>query len=94
MHRAALADERGPKLVQHAIDLQQNLPMPPCGIAIIGSVSLVLAKGDGIVNLVGQLVKAHLDTELMTDMAGAAVPLLAQKPKIDLMDTISAHDLA
>ena len=38
--------------------------------------------------------RAHLDTELMTDMAEAAVPLLAAKPEIDLLDTISAHDLA
>jgi hypothetical protein len=30
----------------------------------------------------------------MTGMAAAAVPLLAEKPKIDLLDTISAHDLA
>ena len=37
--------------------------------------------------------RAHLDTELMTDMAEAAVPLLARKPDIDLLDTISAHDL-
>jgi len=37
--------------------------------------------------------RAHLDTELMTDMAQAAVPLLAGRPQIDLFDTISAHDL-
>jgi len=37
--------------------------------------------------------RAHLDTELMTGMAAAAVPLLAEKPQIDLLDTISAHDL-
>jgi quinol monooxygenase YgiN len=37
--------------------------------------------------------RAHLDTELMTDMAAAAVPLLAEKPRIDLLDSISAHDL-
>jgi quinol monooxygenase YgiN len=37
--------------------------------------------------------RAHLDTELMTDMAQAVVPLLASKPRIDLLDTISAHDL-
>ena len=30
---------------------------------------------------------------LMTEMAAAAVPLLAEKPTIDLLDTISAHDL-
>jgi quinol monooxygenase YgiN len=38
--------------------------------------------------------RAHLDTELMTGMAASAVPLLAEKPRIDLLDTISAHDLA
>ena len=37
--------------------------------------------------------RAHLDTALMIDMAAAAVPLLAEKPTIDLLDTISAHDL-
>jgi quinol monooxygenase YgiN len=37
--------------------------------------------------------RAHLDTELMTGMAAAAVPLLAAQPRIDLLDTISAHDL-
>jgi quinol monooxygenase YgiN len=38
--------------------------------------------------------RAHLDTTLMTDMAEAAVPLLAEKPSFDLLDTISAHDLS
>jgi quinol monooxygenase YgiN len=37
--------------------------------------------------------RAHLDTPLMVDMAAAAVPLLAEKPTIDLLDAISAHDL-
>ncbi len=37
--------------------------------------------------------RAHLDTPLMIDMAAAAVPLLAEKPTIDLLDAISAHDL-
>jgi quinol monooxygenase YgiN len=37
--------------------------------------------------------RSHLDTELMTGMAAAAVPLLSERPKIDLLDTISAHDL-
>ena len=41
-----------------------------------------------------EIARAHLDTELMTGMAEAAVPLLAKQPKIDLLDTISAHDLA
>ena len=41
-----------------------------------------------------RLVRAHLDTELMTGMANDAVPLLAGKPAIDLYDTVSAHDLA
>jgi quinol monooxygenase YgiN len=39
-------------------------------------------------------VQQHLDSELMTEMARAAVPALASKPEIDLYDTISAHDLA
>ena len=37
--------------------------------------------------------RAHVDSDLMTEMATAAVPLLAGKPAIDLLDTISAHDL-
>ena len=37
--------------------------------------------------------RSHLDTELMTAMASAAIPLLAGPPAIDLLDTISAHDL-
>jgi quinol monooxygenase YgiN len=50
---------------------------------------LVIQKWDA-----PEIARAHLDTELMTTMAAAAVPLLAEKPKIDLLDTISAHDLA
>jgi len=50
---------------------------------------LVIEKWDS-----ADAARAHLDTELMTDMAEAAVPLLAGKPEIDLLDTISAHDLA
>ncbi len=38
--------------------------------------------------------RAHLDGAAMTDMARAAIPLLAARPAIDLHDTISAHDLA
>jgi quinol monooxygenase YgiN len=38
-------------------------------------------------------VQTHLDSDLMSDMARAVVPLLASKPAIDLYDTISAHDL-
>ena len=37
--------------------------------------------------------RSHLDTELMTAMASTAIPLLAGPPAIDLLDTISAHDL-
>ena len=37
--------------------------------------------------------RTHLDTALMIDMAAAAVPLLAEKPTIDLLDAISAQDL-
>ena len=41
-----------------------------------------------------EALQAHLDSELMTDMARAAVPCLAAQPAIDLYDTISAHDLS
>lgn len=41
-----------------------------------------------------EAARAHLDTSLMLDMAAAAVPLLAEKPAIDLLDAISAHDLS
>jgi quinol monooxygenase YgiN len=37
--------------------------------------------------------REHLDRPAMTDMAREAVPLLADRPEIDLYDTISAHDL-
>ena len=37
--------------------------------------------------------RAHLDTPLMTAMAAAAVTMLPEKPAIDLLDAISAHDL-
>jgi quinol monooxygenase YgiN len=50
---------------------------------------LVIEKWDS-----PEVARAHLDTELMTGMAEAAVPLLAEKPRMDLLDTISAHDLA
>ena len=40
-----------------------------------------------------EAARAHLDTPLMVDMAAAAIPLLAEKPTIDLLDAISAHDL-
>jgi quinol monooxygenase YgiN len=39
-------------------------------------------------------VQAHLDSDLMADMAREALGLLAAKPTLDLLDTISAHDLA
>jgi quinol monooxygenase YgiN len=38
--------------------------------------------------------RIHLDAAAMTAMAREAVPLLANRPAIDLHDTISAHDLA
>jgi quinol monooxygenase YgiN len=50
---------------------------------------LVIEKWDA-----PDLARAHLDTPLMIEMAQAAIPLLADKPKVDLLDTISAHDLA
>jgi quinol monooxygenase YgiN len=37
--------------------------------------------------------RAHLDGAAMTEMAREAVPLLADRPEIDLHDAISAHDL-
>jgi quinol monooxygenase YgiN len=38
-------------------------------------------------------VQAHLDSQLMTDMAREVLPSLAHQPDLDLFDTISAHDL-
>ena len=35
-----------------------------------------------------------VDSPLMADTAREALPLLAEKPSLDLYDTISAHDLA
>jgi quinol monooxygenase YgiN len=49
---------------------------------------LVIEKWDA-----AEAVQAHLDSDLMQDMAHAVIPLLASKPEIDLYDTISAHDL-
>lgn len=49
---------------------------------------LVIEKWDSV-----PAARAHLDTPLMTDMAAAAVPLLDEKPRIDLLDPISAQDL-
>ena len=37
--------------------------------------------------------RAHLDSEVMVDMARAVVPMLAEAPQVDLWDSISAHDL-
>lgn len=37
--------------------------------------------------------RAHLDEPETVDMARAAVPLLADKPDLDLYETVSAHDL-
>jgi quinol monooxygenase YgiN len=49
---------------------------------------LVIEKWDS-----ADAARAHLDTPLMIEMAAAAVPLLAEKPTIDLLDAISAQDL-
>jgi quinol monooxygenase YgiN len=38
--------------------------------------------------------RAHFDSAEMVAMAEAARPLLAQAPDIDLLEGISAHDLA
>jgi len=50
---------------------------------------LVIEKWDS-----AEDVQAHLDSDLMAEMAREVVPLLSAKPAIDLYDTISAHDLA
>jgi quinol monooxygenase YgiN len=50
---------------------------------------LVVEKWDD-----AEAVQAHLDSPLMAEMAREALPLLADKPSLDLYDTISAHDLA
>ena len=38
--------------------------------------------------------RAHFDSAAMVEMAGAGHGLLAAPPDIDLLDAISAHDLA
>jgi quinol monooxygenase YgiN len=38
--------------------------------------------------------RAHFDSQLMVEMAQACEGLLAAKPDIDLLESISAHDLA
>lgn len=38
--------------------------------------------------------RAHFDSADMVEMAGACRGLLAEPPDIDLLDAISAHDLA
>ena len=40
-----------------------------------------------------EAARAHLDSAEMAEMAAAAVGHLAQRPEVDLYDTISAHDL-
>jgi quinol monooxygenase YgiN len=37
--------------------------------------------------------RAHLDAEIMVEMATAATPLLAGAPDLDLYEAISAYDL-
>jgi quinol monooxygenase YgiN len=39
-------------------------------------------------------VQAHLDSALMVDMARAVLGSVAEKPTLDLYESISAHDLA
>ncbi len=38
--------------------------------------------------------QAHFDSPAMVEMATAALPLLSGPPEIDLLEGISAHDLA
>jgi quinol monooxygenase YgiN len=40
-----------------------------------------------------EAVRAHLDSELMTEMAKASIAVIDVPPVIDLYDSISAHDL-
>ena len=49
---------------------------------------LVIQKWDS-----DALARDHLSSELMTSMAREVVPLIADKPDLDLWDSISAHDL-
>ena len=68
---------------------------PMCrNVDLVASVTLpgrfvVIEKWDS-----AAAVQAHLDSTLMADMAQAAIASIADKPDIDLYDTISAHDLA
>jgi quinol monooxygenase YgiN len=68
---------------------------PACrNVDLVASVTqggrfLIIEKWDSAAD-----VQAHLDSQLMTEMAQAVLPTLASKPTIDLYDTISAHDLA
>ena len=55
----------------------------------VGGRFLVVEKWDH-----ASAVQRHLDSPLMADTAREALPLLADKPSLDLYDTISAHDLA
>jgi quinol monooxygenase YgiN len=49
---------------------------------------VVIEKWDSI-----DSARTHLDGAALTEMARVVVPLLAERPAIDLHDTISAHDL-
>ena len=49
---------------------------------------LVVEKWDS-----GDAVHAHVDSPLMAQMAQESIPFLAQRPDLDVYDTISAHDL-
>ncbi len=68
---------------------------PPCrNVDLVASTTvagrmLVIEKWES-----DEAARTHLDTELMAAMAREAVPLLVNKPVVDLYDSISAHDLA
>ena len=49
---------------------------------------LVLSKWDS-----DEDARRHLDSAVMVDMATSVVDHLAEKPVVDLWDSISAHDL-
>jgi quinol monooxygenase YgiN len=40
-----------------------------------------------------EAARVHLDSPEMAEMAAAAIGHLAERPEVDLFDTISAHDL-
>ena len=59
MHRTAFAAEAGAKFFQDAIGLEQDAPEAVGLCAIVGPMRLILFEGDGIFDLVRQMVDLH-----------------------------------